>query len=174
MIGCMAQCPREQRQQDSRSAGRVQDLEVICRAAYDPIAFKKGKITSQIIRSKDLFDGTLSVWRLSNEAKTSLDSIVAICENNVPRDNELRELRGITAAEIRQARRPEIEGQLFCVVDETDTDEHDGSHPAHGHIKVCASIMSEMDTTHNLAYVVIKETLTFLFKDAKARIYPTS
>lgn len=173
MIGCEDQCPREMNQQDLRSVGVVEDIEVICRAAYDPIAFNKsGNISAAIIRSRDLFDGELSIWRISAKAKTTLDGIVAICEKNVPQNNELREVRGITAGQIRNERRPEIDGQLFCVVDETQTDDHDGSHPAHGHIKICSQIMSEIDTADHPTYRLIKETLTILFKKETARIYP--
>lgn len=171
MSGCVGVCPLEAQQQDQRSSGTIGDQEIICRAAYNPIAFKKGKLTGAIVRTGDLFSGTLSVWRYSENANTSLPCIIDICQSNTPAKNSLAEIRGVTAAAIRNVTSPEVEGRLFCVVDETDTDDNGGSHPAHAHIKICAKQMENVTSSDDLIFRAVKERLVFLFRQDKAKLY---
>lgn len=170
MSDCETMCPLEAQQQDNRSPGVIGDDELICRAAYDPIAFRKNKMTTAIVRGSDLLAGTLSVWRCSDLAGTSASSIVEICENNVPAKNSLAQVMAVKASVIRTIRSSEIEGRLFCVVDETETDEAGGSHPAHAHIKICKRLLEQVSGTEDLKFRVIKERLVFLFRQDKAKL----
>lgn len=172
MSGCVGVCPLEAEQTDQRSVGIIGDQEIICRAAYNPIAFKKGKLTGAIVRAGDLFAGTLSVWRYAEKASTTLPCIIGICQSNTPERNSLAEIRGVTAYAIRNVTSPEVEGRLFCVVDETDTDDNDGSHPAHAHIKICAKQMQNVTSRDDLIFRTAKERLVFLFKQDVAKLYP--
>ena len=137
MSGCLGQCPLEAVEQDNRSAGTVEDAELVCRAAYDPTHFKKGKLQTSIVRAGDLLAGTLSVWRVSEKANFTLTDAVKICASSGPSSATLSEVRALVVKEIRDARRPEVAGRLFCVIDETDTDDEGGNHPAHAHIRIC-------------------------------------
>lgn len=170
MSACEAMCPLEAQQQDDRSPGVIGDDELICRAAYDPIAFRKSKMTAAIVRGSDLLAGTLSVWRCSELAGTSASSIVEICEKNVPAKNSLAQVMAVKASAIRAIRSPEIDGRLFCVVDETETDEAGGSHQAHAHIKICRRLLEQVKETDDLMFRVIKERLVFLFRQEEAKL----
>ena len=84
MSGCVGDCPLEAVQQDARSAGAVEGDEQICRGAYDPLHFKKAILQTSIVKGKDLYEGTLSVWRASEKANFSLADVFAICEQSGP------------------------------------------------------------------------------------------
>lgn len=172
MIGCEGMCPLEAVQQDARSVGIVGDAEIICRAAYDPMHFKKGKIQSSVVKADDLFAGTLSVWRVSEKANTTLGNVVSICQSYGPANTTLGEVRGIVVKEIRDARRPEIEGRLYCVIDETDTDENGGSHPAHAHIRICSALMKSISSKDDINFQSIKAHLAFLMRRPTAKLFP--
>ena len=168
----MAECPLEAVQQDSRSVGAVEDAEIILRAAYDPLHFKKGKLQSSIVRATDLFDGTLSVWRVSEKAEFTLADGVAACGERGPVGQTLREVRGLVVKEVRDARRPEMTGRIFCVIDETDTDMCGGSHPAHAHIRICATIMKHVGSRDDPTFLIAKSHLGFLLRRPVAKLYP--
>lgn len=172
MTGCLGACPLEAAQQDSRSVGVVEDAEIILRAAYDPLHFKKGKLQSSIVRAGDLFAGKLSVWRVSEKAEFTLADGVATCRSKAPAGQAVAEVRGLVVKEVRDARRPEIKGRLFCVVDETDTDTSGGSHPAHAHIRVCASLMKGIEDREDAAFQIAKTHLGFLLRRSTTKLYP--
>ncbi|GGN51448.1 hypothetical protein GCM10011349_24020 [Novosphingobium indicum] len=162
-------CALEATQQDARSAGTVDDVELICRAAYSPFHFKKGKIQASIIKANDLFAGTLSVWRASEKANCSVQDVAGICAALAPKENTT-ELRALTAQRIRAAARPDIGGRLFCVVDETDTDDQGGSHPAHAHIKVCSGVLAGAVDTNDPKFQIAKSELAFLLRQSDAKV----
>jgi hypothetical protein len=174
MNGCHKDCPLEAEQADHRSVGVVDDDELIIRAAYDPAHFKKGKLQNSIIRAKDLLAGTLSVWRVSEKSGIDVAAAVKICKENRPLGQSLAEVRGVAVGELRAARRPEINGRLFCVVDETDTDEGEGSHPAHAHVRVCQQLMEVIHDGQDEVFIMVKSHLTFLVKRPAAQLYPVS
>lgn len=164
-------CALEATQQDARSAGVIEDVELICRAAYNPFHFRRGKIQTSIVRAGDLLAGKLSVWRASEKANCSVEEVARICEALAP-DENTTELRALTAERIRTAARPEIAGRLFCVVDETDTDEQGGSHPAHAHIKVCVGVLAGATDTTDPNFQIAKSELVFLLRQNDAQIIP--
>lgn len=172
MSDCEAMCPLEVQQQDERSPGVIGDDELICRAAYDPIAFRKNKVTAAIVRGGDLLAGTLSVWRCSELAGTTVSSITEICRDNAPAQASLAQILAVKASAIRNARSSEIKGRLFCVVDETETDDEGGSHQGHAHIKICMRLREQVKETDDLKFKVIKETLVFLFRQDEAKLHP--
>lgn len=116
--------------------GVVDDEEIILRASYDPMHWKKSKIQSSFVRASHLLEGELSVWRSSEKSGLTVSDVMLITDGVAPPGNTTKQLHGPLAREIRGLRNPSGD-RLFCVVDETTTDEAGGHHPAHAHIRLC-------------------------------------
>lgn len=161
MSQCVAACPRETVTQDSRSVGVIDDDEIILRASYAPMHLRKGKVQNSFVRASDLFDGELSVWRASQKSGVSIAHAFHIADNVGPDGHHVHQLHGPTARQIRDLRTLDGE-RLFCVVDETSTDQGDGSHPAHAHIRICDNQRSLMVDTSDVRFRFAREQLIFL------------
>ena len=122
MTGCPDDCPLEGVSQDERSAGPIDDAEVICRGAYAPMHYSGDKIKPSVVRAADLFRGDLSVWRASAQSGFSVEDVAVIVEEQGPAENKLKHLLGVSAQAIRQQREPKSGTRLFCVIDETETE----------------------------------------------------
>jgi hypothetical protein len=164
MEGCASDCPLEANQADKRSVGVVEDDELICRAAYDPMHFSSTTLKQAVIRSRDLFASELSVWRASEKSGLDDARVVAMLQATPPAKNTLGAVLAPTAKQIRGLRSPLVEGRLFCVVDETDTDHQGGSDPAHAHIKICKRLHGQLEDTSSKLFLTLKEALFHLMR----------
>lgn len=165
MTECVDVCPLEQLQRDHRSPGTVDAQEFVARASYDPRHYKKNKVQSSVIRAADLFNGTLSVWRVSAKAGMSLPELSAKLQADCEDGQRVKALHPISVAEIRALRTEDNTRRLFCVVDECETDDDGGHHPAHAHIRICDELKRQMPDTQSELFVHAKRTL---FDAAKA------
>lgn len=167
MNQCVAVCPHETVAQDARSVGIIDDDEIILRASYAPMHLKKGKVHHSFVRAAHLFNGKLSVWRSSGRSGVSIADAFAIADDVGPDGHSVHQLHGPTARQIRDLRNADGK-RLFCIVDETSTDDGDGAHPAHAHIRICDSQRSLMADTNDAGFRLAREQLIFVMSQPAA------
>lgn len=136
---CPDICPREQISADPEvSPGPIGGAEEICRGAYDPMHFKKGRLKNSFIRPNDLLAGKLSVWRLSQPVE--LEDLVEILSGFNPPENHLQMIRSSLADDIRNLSIASRDGRVFSVIDDCTAFPDGGKHPAHAVIAICEAL----------------------------------
>ncbi|HKR92647.1 hypothetical protein [Novosphingobium sp.] len=155
----------------------IGDDEIIHRASFDPMHVhpKKGTLKNSFIKGVDLLKGELSVWRQSEASKCSANDIADIIAT--PDGNSLWGLHGASAAAIRSLISPDDHRRLFCVVDETETNDRGGHHPAHAHIRFCQHQLAKIEDTSSDLFIHAREQLIQLLSKSGlgwARPNPTN
>jgi hypothetical protein len=136
----MTCCPRECAPQHEHSPGPVEDDEVVCRGAYDPIHFTKAKtFKMSVIRPAHLLAGELSVWRRDRDPSFGIDGVVQELEKSKPDGLTLKNVLGPKVAPIRKLQVDRGEGihtRAFCVIDDCKIDNAGGWHAEHAVISL--------------------------------------
>lgn len=139
------------------------DDEIILRASYNPMHYNGERLKPSFVRPAHLFDGQLSVWRASSVTGISVSDAASILRNVQPSGNSLRALHGARVRDIRRAV-AEDGNRFFCVLDETETDDHGGSHPAHAHIALCEKFKALLTDQNDLRFKAAKEQLVLILR----------
>ena len=171
MTTCAIACPREGTPQDLKSAGIIDNDEVILRASYDPMHWRTGRVANSFVRAEDLFKGELSVWRSSMKSGLSLADVFSIAKRLGPNGQVVKQLHGPTAQQIRDIVCDQGH-RLFCVVDETETDGLGGFHHAHAHIRICDGKRASMADTKDVMFQAARERLIFFMKQPDSTYQP--
>jgi hypothetical protein len=132
-------CSQEEAFLDPVSLGKVSDAEMICRGGYAPDNVKKadGQPRDNIVREKDLYQGSLSVWRVGGPHKFEVADVVTVLKNGGPKDSSLWRIFAPAAGAIRST--AEQRGE-FCILDDTNCGSTKERHPAHAVIGLCHAL----------------------------------
>lgn len=163
MTGCQETCPYEQTSMDARSYGAVNDNERVVRASYDPMHYKGDKLKASFVRNDDLLNGQLSVWRLHGSHGTESATVREILTASGPSGHALRGFHSASVSQIRAVKGSDG-SRLFCVVDEVETGDDGGFHPAHAHIRLCDSVRAQIEHVGDAKFVEAKEQLVLLLR----------
>jgi hypothetical protein len=98
---------------------------------------RRSNVAPNFLPKSHLTAGKLSVYRLSNKAAFSKDDVTSEIQKISKPGNSLAKVLGPQVGDIRNIRVDGIEGRVFCVRDECDTDDNGGKHHAHAHIALC-------------------------------------
>lgn len=132
-------CSRERESADPVSPGKVADSERICRGGYRPDNRKAdGEPRDNIVREKDLYFGSLSVWRVGGPHEFRVADVVGVLKGVGPKDNELWRIFAPGVKAIRSTAGEGLRNE-FCVVDDTDCGRNE-RHPAHAVIALCPTL----------------------------------
>lgn len=167
-MSCGAICQYEQSARDARSHGPVQGEEQIYRGSYSPRHYTGGKLRGSFLQNSALLKGELSVWRAGGKHETSREEVTAILEQAAG-GQTLEQLHSASASDIRQLTN-QAGNRLFCVVDDVETDDQGGFHPAHAHIRLCDLIRDKITGAEDTEFLAAKEALRQLFVQGSASV----
>jgi hypothetical protein len=174
MMCCGRDCPLETVKQHSGSPGVISDDERVSRGAYGPtLHYRKGRITNALIRNNDLVAGRLSVWRLGPGAGLDIEALTQILSRLAPAGQYLKSIKAVSVQRIRQITASN-QTRSACVLDECQTDDRGGEHPAHAHISPCRH--APQLTVDDPNFQRLKSCLLDLFTEPASEIWasPTS
>ncbi|HVY51328.1 MAG TPA: hypothetical protein VHA07_07150, partial [Devosia sp.] len=126
--------------QHDGSPGVVRDDELMCRGAFDPMHYERGKVRSSFIKNGDLLAGELSVWR-GGTVRHSDDYITAVqkIREHGPSGHSLRDIFSPSAGAIRDIRLDGHE-RVFYVIDDCRTDKDGAWDQLHAAIKIALGL----------------------------------
>jgi hypothetical protein len=161
-MSCPVICPREQVSNDEVSPGPIDADESILRAVFPSDRGTQGIKRSVIPRSQ-LWEGRLSVWRLSQRVGFSVEQLVAMLEPRAVRGNgeTFDQLRACHASTLREFQ--VNNARAVCLVDECTIDTEGNKHPAHAHIAIC-EVLRKSITRGDDTVIAIQEGLKLLFE----------
>jgi hypothetical protein len=155
-------CVRESKSHHEKSPGRVEDRETICRGAYTPMHFNRsGNIKGSVVKSLDLINGSLSVWRISEDPTFTIKELKDVLCLFAKAGETLAEILGPSAGYLRAYRVAGVTGQVFCIVDDCSTDAAGGYHPSHATLGLHESIQISENSPE---FISIKEGLVAILK----------
>lgn len=161
---CTRPCLHEATSSDPISPGKIEDIEILCRAGYR-MHDNKGNPRIGLIRSKDLANGELSVWRLDSAASPKLPILLEVLRERGPKNDELLSVFGVSAAQLRGV----LENHPLCAIDNTDCGPDWPRHPDHCVLAGCEALgFKELtDPYENVAFVAVRRALLEIFKKNK-------
>lgn len=125
-------CEFEEGFKGADSPGPVKDAEKVCRGVYENHV-EGSKIKKSALKKRDLADGSLSVWRLSQV--DGVAAMASLLDEKGPADKALLFVWAPEVSALRQVRL-EAASRALCVIDDTDTGGGD-THAAHAAIAAC-------------------------------------
>jgi hypothetical protein len=161
-MSCPVICPREEVSRDEVSPGPIGADESILRALFPSDRSAQG-IKRSVIPISHLWDGRLSVWRLSPRVGLSLNELVAVLEPRLVRGNgeKFDELRATLASTLRKFQANDT--RAVCLLDECTIDNEGNKHPAHANIAIC-DVLRKTIAKGDDTVIAIQEGLKLLFE----------
>ena len=136
-------------------------------ASYSPLhTDKNGNVTTALIRTEDLIDGKLSVWRSPRFEDIEGPAVDYFTENG-PAKHEFHQLLSPSADQVRSLQNDRGQ-RLFCVVD--DKDAGAGMHEAHAAIRLCSVVFpsrSELNGARKGEFKQARQDLRDAFRYAQ-------
>jgi hypothetical protein len=162
---CDNLCVREQVSADPGvSHGPVAGGEELCRGAYDPMHFKKAKLKNSFIKSKDLLNGHLSVWRLGDPAGLGIQEIANILGDFSPAENRLGEIKTCTAEAIRGLTIFGHDGRVFSVIDNCEAYADGRKHRSHAVVAICRELNPQQMMAESPIFEEIRNKIYLAFE----------
>lgn len=172
---CASTCPDEQHQQDAASPGPIEDHEILCRGAFGKKAhYNSQGVKASFIKDKDLLEGTLSIWRLT-DAPSNSEEIRSILSANAPPKNTLWDMFTASAATLRGIRapsRPDV--QALHAYDDCVVDGEGNKHPSHAVLSICGLLGPESMEKDAPLYAEVRDLLVLALRQSTAWSLPTA
>lgn len=172
MKACSIPCPSEAITSGAPSPGPVGQCERVCRAAKEPMHYKKnGSLKGSVIQNRELDDGSLSVWRIDIFDDFKVESVVSEIQLKLGQGEFVKEVFAVSASSVRAILR---EGAIraFCVIDDTTTDTNGGKHRAHAAIGLCAKQKESGFGKDHEEFHGVKERLLAELKKGRVWVRP--
>jgi hypothetical protein len=134
-MSCGNLCSLEQTAFSELSDGPVDSTEVLWRWIVDPTNIRKENVRwKSLLNRRELFEGYgLSVWR---SQYTSRDEATSLAQKHLATEDKT--FRGVVDVYTDEVRAQlQNNNRVFCIVDDTECNQHGDHHPAHAGIRVC-------------------------------------
>jgi hypothetical protein len=159
---CAAICPREVTSRDEASPGVIGSDETICRSLY-PSDRNTGGVKRSAIPASHLWDGTVSVWRVSALSGLTVTQLADLLDHIMVRDSgeKFDQIRAVVASSIRSFSVNDV--RACSLLDECTMNRSGDKHPAHAHIAIC-EVLRQQIARNDETFRAVQEGIKLLFE----------